>query len=241
METPNLDPSFEENIEIVDYFKKSRLFGHLSDDLMQQLLPLSEFIEYPAGQEILVEGQQNDRVYFLIKGEVGVFAGDDPILKLKRTGDIFGEMSIISSKQCSATVTAKTPVTVFSIMAKGIGKYSNIKTDQLQNFFYRVFAMVLTEKLSITTNKAQQYEFTNRLLEQTKKTLEQKIIEQQRAEEQRLQLEAQLKHSQKLEAIGTLAGGIAHDFNNLLFAMLGYITMAKEDLEEKSPGKRRFE
>ncbi len=234
MEESNLDQTFQENIEVVDYLKKSRLFGHLSDELLNQLVPLSEFVEQAKGHKILSEGQENDRVYFLIKGEVGVYVGDELILTLKRKGDIFGEMSVISSKLCSATVIAKTPVTVFSIMARGIGKYSDLKADNLQNFFYRIFAVVLTEKLSLTTNKAQQYEFTNRLLEQTKKSLEQKILEQQKAEEKRALLETQLKHSQKLEAIGTLAGGIAHDFNNLLFAILGYISMAKEDLPEES-------
>ena len=50
-----------------------------------------------------------------------------------------------------------------------------------------------------------------------------------------IQLEDQLRQSQKMEAIGTLASGIAHDFNNILSPLLGYAEMLKEDLSVDSP------
>lgn len=51
------------------------------------------------------------------------------------------------------------------------------------------------------------------------------------AEDARLALEAQLRHAQRMETVGQLTGGIAHDFNNILTGLLGYVEMAKEQVE----------
>jgi signal transduction histidine kinase/HAMP domain-containing protein len=55
------------------------------------------------------------------------------------------------------------------------------------------------------------------------------------AEAQQRALEAQLHHSQRLEALGTLAGGIAHDLNNTLVPILGLVELMAEGLPEDSP------
>ncbi|MGA7493476.1 MAG: PAS domain S-box protein, partial [Syntrophobacteraceae bacterium] len=67
------------------------------------------------------------------------------------------------------------------------------------------------------------------------------ISERKRAEEEKKKLERQLRQSQKLEALGTLAGGIAHDFNNILQPIIGYIEIVLLALSPSSPQRENLE
>ncbi len=66
----------------------------------------------------------------------------------------------------------------------------------------------------------------------------QDLTQLKKQEEERLALEAQLQHAQKMESLGILAGGIAHDFNNLLVSIMGYANLAERELQEDSPAAK---
>ncbi len=63
----------------------------------------------------------------------------------------------------------------------------------------------------------------------------QDITERKWAEQEREQLQSQLKQAQRVESVGRLAGGVAHDFNNMLSVILGYSDMAREQVSPDEP------
>lgn len=58
------------------------------------------------------------------------------------------------------------------------------------------------------------------------------------AEKRTLALEKQLLHSQKMEALGTLAGGVAHDLNNILTGVVSYPDILLAKMEEDCPYRK---
>jgi two-component system, cell cycle sensor histidine kinase and response regulator CckA len=67
------------------------------------------------------------------------------------------------------------------------------------------------------------------------------LAERRRSEKVLHETERQLRHAQKMEAVGMLAGGIAHDFNNILSVILSYGDMVLSELKPDAPMREDIE
>jgi PAS domain S-box-containing protein len=67
------------------------------------------------------------------------------------------------------------------------------------------------------------------------------ITRRKEGEAERERLETQLRQTQRLDAMGTLAGGVAHDFNNILAAILGYGEMVQKEAGENTSMRRHID
>ena len=66
------------------------------------------------------------------------------------------------------------------------------------------------------------------------------VTERVQVAREREQLEAQLRHAQRMEAVGTLAGGIAHNFNNLLMGIQGNVSLMRKQTDPRHPHNQRL-
>lgn len=143
------------NLDIIRFLKdETNLFKEVPSRVIDKLVPLSEIEQFNEGEKILIEETPNDKIYFLMRGTVGVYKQEDFILKLRRKGDIFGEMSLISDKPCSASVLAETDVQTFSIKVRNIDENIDLKEKVVKDSLYSLYAVILADKLALTTFKA---------------------------------------------------------------------------------------
>ena len=92
--------------------RESPLFKHLSDPRRQQVVEISGLDQFGRGDTIIEEDTAVDRLYIVLTGRVRVWTTGprgDVELKTLGPGAYFGEVSVMSGKDATATVEVKTP------------------------------------------------------------------------------------------------------------------------------------
>jgi CRP-like cAMP-binding protein len=100
--------------QVLQLLGQVELFEGLSKAELRKIHGLSKELSFDAGEDVITREGRGGRFFLVVEGEAVVCIDEDRELDLN-VGDYFGEMSLIDGQPRSATVTAKTPLTTFSL------------------------------------------------------------------------------------------------------------------------------
>lgn len=131
-----------DNQEHFDQLRRLRFFHDFAGPEIWELLRASEWREYGPGDEIVREGEMDDRFYVIVEGNVTVEMNASPVGNLTE-GDCFGESSYVGGVKRNSTIRADGSVTVLSVSATLL---EQVSTD-CQLRFNKVFLRSLIRRL----------------------------------------------------------------------------------------------
>jgi serine/threonine protein kinase len=131
-----------DNQEHFDLLRRLSFFHDFSQQEIWEILRSSDWREYHAGDEIVREGEIDDRFYVVVSGHVLVQANDKVVGRLER-GDCFGESSYVSDVKASSTVKAEKSVTVLSVSSALLEQASASCQLRFNKVFLRALIMRL--------------------------------------------------------------------------------------------------
>ncbi|AKF82271.1 Stp1/IreP family PP2C-type Ser/Thr phosphatase [Myxococcus fulvus] len=135
----------------MEALRKIPLFRHLTYKEQTAVLSIATTRTYPAGREIVVEGQPGEELFVVIRGRVAIEKNGVEIAEL-RSGGHFGEMGLIDNAPRSATVRATEPTRTMVISRPdlmGLMKRESILAVKM----LWSFVQVLSDRLRATNSE----------------------------------------------------------------------------------------
>lgn len=159
--------------KIVSILKTARLFNQFDEAQLIQLMGFATIEHFEKGTKIIRENEINKDIYILLKGSLVIYVGDELILKLRRRGDIIGEMSVITKSVTTASVVADTNVVLFKIPSRKIYESDQ---ESLRSQWFKIFSDILAQKLSMTNKKVIGFHEASTRLDEKKRELIHKTL-----------------------------------------------------------------
>lgn len=128
--------------ERVAILRGLRFFHDFSHTEIRELIKAAEWREYAKDQDIVRQGDMDDRFYVIVNGEVAVEANGHKVGHLM-PGDCFGESSVVPNARRQATIRALGPVTLLQVSSTLLETLS--AACQLR--FNRMFLQTLIQRL----------------------------------------------------------------------------------------------
>ena len=159
-------------IDIAKEFRNFSFFRSFNDDLLLQLCALTEVQTFPKGTLLLTEGQKNKNLFFLRKGVTEILLAGEVVAILQNVGDVMGDMSVVTDRPAANSIRAATEVECFVLNSDDFDRVSSKDKDQFLAILYRVYSVILADRLVKTNEKARLFEIANRELHQAQVNLD---------------------------------------------------------------------
>ena len=115
--------------------------GHLND-----ILYSSYFLQCDPGDRIIEEGQEDQRIFILLAGELDVVKQGEPVGSITKNGEVFGEVAVVSGSPRSATVQARTPALCLVIDQQFLHE---LKPEETNTSYYAAFYGFLSRVMAV--------------------------------------------------------------------------------------------
>jgi adenylate cyclase len=137
----------------MEWLRRSSLFAELTDGDLEIVARRVEELSLEPGQDLLVQGEQNDNLFILIRGQVEMFRispeGERTILAARHPGDHLGEMSYASGQPPGASAQAVGPVSALRLsfealtacidqiprLAKAFWEIASVRLQQISSLY----------------------------------------------------------------------------------------------------------
>jgi len=156
----------------VSSLAKISFFRNFPKILLDQIDACAQKVTFKPGENVLVQGQVNNCLFFLETGSLSVSVDGGLVAHLNRKGDLLGEMSLLSKELCSATITAETQVTLFKLNAQELDTLIAKTGKNVEFNMYKIYSDILSQKLGETNQKAKRVEALNSELQIAHQVLE---------------------------------------------------------------------
>lgn len=121
---------------------QSPLFEKMSEDDLDALLPQMDLEQFEDGDVIITEGDEGTSLYVVVSGEVKVFtkqqSGENLYLAKLGSGDFFGEISLLTGRKRTATITAAAKTELLRLDREKFDELTKAKPhmrEVLENFY----------------------------------------------------------------------------------------------------------
>jgi len=142
-----------DNMRFLEKLRQIPTLDAFPEEELKGVLRLSKIVKYDDGEQIIEEGHEDKRIFFLVSGKTRVAKHDEVLSYLKRTGDVFGEMGIIDGSPRSASVCAMGETVCLVADASQVGRLSGKDRLVFGYVLYRIFAEILANRLRITSKE----------------------------------------------------------------------------------------